>query len=112
MSLPWSSTAFSSAETLGPRAVLAGLVEERLLGGAELALLRRHELAVVLHGLLLRRDRLVPVVREGLEHVGQDVLDLAGPRRVLLLERRLTVELLPVHLRHVEGLGEEVRVAL
>ena len=50
-------------------------------------------------GLLLGRNRLVAVVDKGIEHISKDVLDLARPSLVLFLERRVTVELLPVDLR-------------
>merc|ERR1719265_887555 len=99
-------------EALGTSAVLAGLVEKRLLRRAELRVLGRHQVRVVRGRRLLSRHRLGAVVRERLEHVREDVLDLAGARRVVLLERRLAVELLPVDLRHVERLRQAVNVAL
>merc|ERR1719265_880340 len=99
-------------QSLGARALLPGLVEQRLLGGGELILLRAHERIEVRGGLLLGSDSLVQVVGESVAHVSQDLLNAARARLVLLLERRRAVQFLPVHVGYVQDLVEIGHVVL
>merc|ERR1719183_507141 len=93
-------------------ALLAGLVQQRLLRLRELVLLGGHERIEVRLRLVLSLGRRKEVVLEGLEHILEDVLDAARPRLVLLLESRLPVQLLPVRGRHIEDFVELAHVVL
>merc|ERR1719333_146681 len=93
-------------------AVLTGLREQRILRRRELVVLRGHERREVGHSLVLRRHGLVAVVREGREHLPEDLLDLTRPLLVLHLEGRIAVELVPVRVRHVQHLAETLHVRL
>merc|ERR1719271_2406130 len=81
-------------------AVLTGLREERVLRRRELIVLRAHERREIIHSLRLRGHGLVAVVREGREHLTEDLLNLTRPLLVLHLEGRIAVELVPVRVRH------------
>merc|ERR1719159_1587705 len=91
-------------------AILTGLREERVLRRRELIVLRAHERREIIHSLLLRGHGLVAVVREGREHLTEDLLNLTRPLLVLHLEGRIAVELVPVRVRHFKHLAETLHV--